>query len=146
MEQEGRECGWSCPAVKLDLLVASLFALVCKTAGNRLSICGEHLFHCPRQGGCKRSNWHHLLRGSGQGWAIVMNIMCKYERRETKGCFCYANVVLSADRVVICCEQLYAHWTLYGLVVIYTAQPNHWSAGLNINYITAAERLCTGKR
>lgn len=34
------------PAVKLDLLVAALFALVWKTAGSRLSICGEHLFLC----------------------------------------------------------------------------------------------------
>lgn len=41
--------------------------------------------------------------GSGQGWAIVMNIMCKYERRETKGWFCYGNVVIGADWVVICC-------------------------------------------
>lgn len=50
MEQKGRECGRSCPAVKLDLLVVSLFAPVWKTAGNRLSICGEHLIHCARQG------------------------------------------------------------------------------------------------
>lgn len=42
----GGGCGWSCPAVKLDLLVASLFAPVWKTAGSRLSVCGEHLFHC----------------------------------------------------------------------------------------------------
>lgn len=41
--------------------------------------------------------------GSGQGWAIVMNIMCKYERRETKGWFCYGNVVIGADWVLIWC-------------------------------------------
>lgn len=41
--------------------------------------------------------------GFGKGWAIVMNIMCKYERRETKGCFCYGNVVIGADWALIRC-------------------------------------------
>lgn len=41
--------------------------------------------------------------GWGQGWAIVMNIMCKYERGETKGRFCYGNGVIGADWVLICC-------------------------------------------
>lgn len=40
---------------------------------------------------------------SAKGWAIVMNIMCKYERRETKGCFCYGNVVIGADWALIRC-------------------------------------------
>lgn len=40
---------------------------------------------------------------SGKGWAIAMNIMCKYERRETKGCFCYGNVVIGADWALIRC-------------------------------------------
>lgn len=39
--------------------------------------------------------------GSGKGWAIVMNIMCKYKRRETKGCFCYGNVGIGADWALI---------------------------------------------
>lgn len=52
--------------------------------------------------------------GSGQGWAIVMNIMCKYERRETKGWFCYGNVVIGADWVLIwrVCVRVCVHtWT-----------------------------------
>lgn len=65
--------------------------------------------------------------GSGKGWAIVMNIMCKYERRETKGCFCYGNVVIGADWALIRCvcshvevcvcmcvyAQLHASWKWY---------------------------------
>ena len=41
--------------------------------------------------------------GLEKGWALVMNIMCKYERRETKGCFCYANVGIGADWARIRC-------------------------------------------
>lgn len=55
MKQGGSERGCCCPAVKLDLLAASLFDLVRKTAGSRLSICGEHLFHCATQGGNERT-------------------------------------------------------------------------------------------
>lgn len=32
-----------------------------------------------------------------------MNIMCKYKHRETKGCFCYGNVVIGADGALIRC-------------------------------------------
>lgn len=50
-----------------------------------------------------RQRGEHLTSsaGWGRGWAIVMNIMCKYERRETKGRFCYGNAVIGADWVVI---------------------------------------------
>lgn len=47
--------------------------------------------------------------GSGQGWAIVMNIMCKYERRETKGWFCYGNAVIGTDWVLIRCVRMCSH-------------------------------------
>ena len=119
MEQGGRECGWSCPAVKLDLLAASLFAPVWKTAGNRLSICGwTSISLC--KAGRQREERLTSSAGLGRGWTIVMNIMCKYERRETKGWFCYGNVVIGTDWVLILCvcshsrvrvcEQLHACW------------------------------------
>lgn len=49
--------------------------------------------------------------GSEKGWAIAMNIMCKYERKETKGCFCYDNVVIGADWALIRCVR--SHMEVY---------------------------------